>query len=533
MRDAARAAARLGLAVALALDLSCASRGPSGAPPPSGGSAATADAELESLRWRPLELEAFLRAMPKGADLHLHLSGAVYAERYIDYAASDGACFDRERQSLVRGECDAAAGTPPAAAAFADPTLYAEIVDALSMRNWNPARISGHDQFFSVFRRFGVVSSTHQGEMVADVRRQAARDRLSYVEAMVGAGNARAAEVARKVAWSDDLDALRAAVEAAGLEEAVAESAAILSRALADSDELLGCGGAAPEPGCGVELRFIHEVGRANEPVVVFAQMLLAFETATHDPHVSGINLVMPEDYFVARRDFDLHMRLLDHLHAGYPGVRIALHAGELAPGLVPATDLRDHIRKSIELGHAERIGHGVDVMQEDAPGELLAEMAKRGILVEVCLTSNDVILGIGGDRHPLPAYRRAGVPVALATDDPGVARSDMTREWLRAASTYRLTYRDLVAMARASLRHAFLPGADLWESSEPPAMVPSCRDDDPRRPTSAGCTAFLTQSPRATHQWRLEADLAAFEDDRREGRARRLGLRPRGSRDR
>jgi adenosine deaminase len=63
--------------------------------------------------------------------------------------------------------------------------------------------------------------------------------------------------------------------------------------------------------------------------------------------------------------------------------------------GLVPPEGLRFHIRESIERGGAERIGHGVAVMSEDDSIGLLREMAKKNVLVEICLTSNDVILGL------------------------------------------------------------------------------------------------------------------------------------------
>src|ERR1041385_2012413 len=101
--------------------------------------------------------------------------------------------------------------------------------------------------------------------------------------------------------------------------------------------------------------------------------------------------------------DFDLHMRMLDYLHGVYPKVHISLHAGELASGLVPPEGLHFHIRESIERGHAERIGHGVSVMEENDPVSLLREMAEKKVTVEICLTSNDVILGVKGREHPLP----------------------------------------------------------------------------------------------------------------------------------
>jgi hypothetical protein len=40
---------------------------------------------------------------------------------------------------------------------------------------------------------------------------------------------------------------------------------------------------------------------------------------------------------------------------------------------------------------------------------------------VEINLTSNDQILGVHGAMHPFPAYRAAGVPTVLSTDDEGV----------------------------------------------------------------------------------------------------------------
>jgi adenosine deaminase len=241
--------------------------------------------------------------------------------------------------------------------------------------------------------------------------------------------------------------------------------------------------------------------------------MVLGFELAKSDPRFVGINLVMPEDAYVPMHDFDLHMRMLDYLHGVYPTVHITLHAGELSRPLVSPFEMRSHIRKSIELGHAERIGHGVDVMSEDDAAGLLHEMAQRNILVEACLTSNDEILGVKGDEHPFMAYRRAGVPIALATDDEGVSRSDLTQEYERAAETYDLSYGDLKTMARNSLEHSFLPGKSLWRDARRFIPVTSCSTDKPSAlKLSVSCGKFLTANERAQMQWNLEAKFAEFE---------------------
>jgi adenosine deaminase len=223
-----------------------------------------------------------------------------------------------------------------------------------------------------------------------------------------------------------------------------------------------------------------------------------------------GLNLVMPEDWYVPMHDFDLHMRMLEYLHGVYPKVHISLHAGELAMGLVPPEGLRFHIRESVERGHAERIGHGVSVMYETDPLGLLRELAERNVLVEICLTSNDVILGVSGTRHPLAAYRKYGVPVALATDDEGVSRADMTQEYMKAALDQGLGYSDLKRMAKASLEHSFLPGASLWDGGREVA----CGDSDAARNTvSESCNRFLLGSEKARLQWREEAEFERFEN--------------------
>jgi hypothetical protein len=245
---------------------------------------------------------------------------------------------------------------------------------------------------------------------------------------------------------------------------------------------------------------------------MVFAQILLGFELAQSDSRFVGVNLVMPEDWYVPMHDFELHMKMLDYLHSLYPKVHVSLHAGELAMGLVPPEGLRFHIRESVERGHAERIGHGVDVMNEDRPLDLLREMAKRKILVEICLTSNDGILGIKGDAHPLPIYLRYGVPVALATDDEGVSRSDLTHEYWRATETYEsLGYKDLKRMARMSLEHSFLSGLSLWASDFRPAAA--CASDRAAAgKVSRICEKFLDANERAQFEWKLEVEFAGFE---------------------
>jgi adenosine deaminase len=419
---------------------------------------------FDSIRRQPSLLLAFLRDMPKGGDLHNHLFGAIYAENLINFAARDNFCVDRTTSVLIAPPCDDAcdhyASKPPIACAYQDHVLYNSIVDAWSMRNW-AGEEPGHDHFFATFDKFQMALFNHIGDAIAETASRAAADHLQYLELMHTADGMQSAGLGTKVGWDDDFAKLREKLLAAGLKGVIASTRQQLDRDEASMRQILRCDSLHPDPGCAVEVRYLYQVLRGLPKEQVFVQILLGFELAQSDQRFVGLNLVMPEDWYVPMHDFDLHMKMLDYLHGVYPNVHISLHAGELAMGLVPPEGLAFHIRQSIEQGHAERIGHGVSVMNErDAVG-LLREMAQRKVLVEICLTSNDVILGVRGQQHPLSAYMRYSVPVALATDDQGVSRSDMTHEYLRAAETYNLTYSDLKRMARQSLEHSFLNAND------------------------------------------------------------------------
>ncbi len=470
---------------------------------------------FDSIYHQPGLLLAFLREMPKGGDLHIHLAGAIYAESLIDFAAQDGLCVDRTTSVLIAPPCDDAcdrfASKPAIRCAYQDHVLYNSIVDAWSMRNW-AGEEPGHDHFFATFDKFLPAMTNHLGDSIAETAERAASDHLQYLELMHTADGNLAPELGARVGWDDDFSKLREKLLASGLKDIVAVTRQQLDHDQAKMRQLLRCDSPQASGGCGVTIRYLYQVLRGLPREQVYAQILLGFELAQADPRFVGINLVMPEDWYVPMHDFDLHMKMLDYLHGIYPRVHISLHAGELALGLVPPEGLSFHIRESIEKGHAERIGHGVSVMNEhDAPG-LLREMARRKVMVEICLTSNDLILGVRGEDDPLPVYLRYGVPVALATDDEGVSRSDMTHEYVRAAETYHLTYADLKGMARQSLEHSFLAGASMWSGAQA-HPVTACASDRPGAArVSAGCQKFLDTSDRARVEWKLEREFAEFE---------------------
>jgi adenosine deaminase len=471
----------------------------------------------------PLALQAFLAGFPKGADLHVHLSGAVYAESFIRAAGEDGLCVDPAALSFAKPPC-----TGGLIAGNITPDrqeLYDRLVNSFSMRSFVPTSgFSGHDQFFATFGRFGGLSKSHTGEWVDETASRAAAQNQQYLELMQTPPFSHAATIAYQIGWKSDPSAadfarFRQALLDRGLRDEVAADREDARAAEATRRQIEHCGSPQAAPACQVEIRYIYQILRGSAPEQVFAQALLGFETVqasleAHEDLWVGINFVQPEDGFLSMRDYTLQMKMLDYLHSVYPKVHISLHAGELAPGLVPPEGLRFHIRQAAELGHAERIGHGVDVMYEDNAPALLKELARKHVMIEVNLSSNEGILGVKGADHPFPLYRAVHVPVALSTDDEGVSRIDITREYVRAALDYRLSYPDLKELARTGLEHDFLPGESLWAAPDiftTPATPCKSQPLGGEKPTPS-CKAFLDGSEKAAAQWELERRFQAFE---------------------
>lgn len=459
---------------------------PTGPRPPSTAAEAAAARHFDTIRQDPPALRAFLRAFPKGADLHTHLTGAVYAESLIRWAADMPLCIDLPTFAFVNAQegggavtCRDSATQRPASDALIDPTLYRSLIDAFSTRFWHPARTAGHYQFFDSFRKFGTAtregreaSPVFTARAIAEVVERAALQNVLHVELLMSFGAPAGDLSDADQAWAEDahLAAARQQVLANGLREQVSQRRAWLDAVERETRAMLRCGRADAMRGCGVSLKYMPYALRGLPPEQVFAQALLGFELGATDDRIAGVNLVMPEDWYIAMRDYDLHMRMYGFLRRQYPGVNVALHAGELALGLVPPETLGLHVRQAIGPGGAQRIGHGTDVMYDADPAELLRQMADRRIAVEISLSSSDLILGLRGARHPLRQFLRAGVPVVIATDDEGVARSDLTNEYQRAVEEQGLNYREIKAISRNSLEFSFLPAgrkADLRQQLE------------------------------------------------------------------
>ncbi|MET0279613.1 MAG: adenosine deaminase [Steroidobacteraceae bacterium] len=477
-----------------------------------------ADAGLNALLQQAARSEALLRLvmqqLPKGADLHRHSEGAIYAEDFIDWAAAREGCLIVETRTLARGPCTPPVSVPLQDLDTRDTKLYNDAIDAMSMGRHDPdvrdEGVSGHERFFASFRRFNFGTAGERARTIAVNREQAAYDNIHYLELMSGVDLGRDL---RPVFAAEPWNEADMAGRFERLKPLTAELMP-LARASIDATErqvaeLNGCSTGRPTPACAVTLRYLMTIGRESPPEQVFGRMVMAFAVVNADQRYVGVNIAQPEDGPISLRDYSLHMRMFAFLKTQYPKVQLTLHAGELTIGLAPPRDLRFHIREAVEIAGARRIGHGVDIVYEEGAVALLQRMARERIAVEINLTSNDVILGVKGSEHPLPVYLAAGVPVAFSSDDPGVSRADLTHDYLRAVTEHGLSYTQLRQISRDGLTYSFLEGASLWEDGIARRVKPCAGSLD--RP-GAACEQFLAGSAKAREQWRLEQSFARFE---------------------
>ena len=247
--------------------------------------------------------------------------------------------------------------------------------------------------------------------MLAEVAHRAGRQNIVYLELMQSGGMLEAALLSK---GSVDFDAeLGQRVDHIELDKIVANVLVQLDAMEAKALQLNQCDGEDASPGCAVEVRYLAQVLRIWEPEEVYAQTVLAYKLIKADPRIVGLNFVAPEDHPVALRDYKMHMSFIAEIGTMFPEQTkgITLHSGELALGLVPPEHLGWHITEAIEVAGARRVGHAVDIAHTPELYALLKKMAQDRILVEINLTSNDVILGIKYPYHPFEPKKAYDLP--------------------------------------------------------------------------------------------------------------------------
>ncbi len=404
--------------------------------------ASAADAWFDEVKATatPDQLYRFLYALPKGGDLHNHLTGAVRSEWFWDSAmnqASRGYVY----YTRVRIENCAPYGNNEFGGAKAlllfkniqSPT-YAKLsdcsksefkrlqdLDAREKQAWlNSMRLDesyeGRDEFFdAIWDRINDLLLNPY--LICDIL-------LRNMEAFGKEG----------LVYLETQQGVEGAVKADGTPYSNDDVATIFRQFLASPQA----------KATGVEVRLQNALLRFTPNAEQRLRELYAITDRYRDLYV-GVNMVGREDN---DKGYPLRfLPVLRELRHKYPDINLSIHAGEV-------DEPNYHIRDTLLLG-AQRIGHGVNLITDP---ETMLRMRNGPYMVEINLISNLLLEYVSDySQHPFPEYLRVGIPVALSTDDRGMWDSNLTDEFYVAVKEFNLSWPEIVKLGRNSLQYSFL----------------------------------------------------------------------------
>ncbi len=193
----------------------------------------------------------------------------------------------------------------------------------------------------------------------------------------------------------------------------------------------------------GIMVRLIASVNRHESPAL--AEQVAALALERQEKGIVGLDLAGNEADFSAAA----FVPIFHQAKAG--GLRLTVHAGEWGPA--------GNVREALESLDADRIGHGVRVLEDPQ----VVEMARqRRVPFEVCLTSNyqsGVVTSLA--EHPLSRMIQAGLNITLNTDDPSISRISLSDEYRLAVETLGLDSTGLSQRVLQAADAAFLPESE------------------------------------------------------------------------
>jgi hypothetical protein len=420
---------------------------------------------FEKIRNNPPMLTAFMTAMPKGGDLHHHFSGSMYGETYweildknngwmnpVDIAVDIPGTLHNspwERFETLRSRKDL-------------DSLKQAFLHKTSIKDYTSLAEPGDQHFFATFGYYSAVATYGMIQGLQEFKRRAISENVSYIETIVGAPDT-LLNLEKGPIWESTL-----AGAALSDSTAVSDTLNMVFNALSSSVSGIAINFCKKQrrlhqqaaiDDSSFTLRYQLSASRSAAPLAVYRRLLIAFQAASLDTEmIVGVNLVSPEDGAVSMRDYTLHMLMIAHLHQKFKNIRYSLHAGELTTGMVRPELLRYHIQQAVTIAGASRIGHGVDIAHEAQAIQLLHYMRIHKIAVEINLGSNEFILQVKNEQHPVMMYYTHKVPIVISTDDAAVLRTDLTQQYILLASRYpSLSYTEIKAIARNSITYSFM----------------------------------------------------------------------------
>lgn len=199
----------------------------------------------------------------------------------------------------------------------------------------------------------------------------------------------------------------------------------------------------------GIKVGLIASVNRHESPDL--AEQVAWLAASYKDRGMVGLDLAGNEAEFKANPFYGIFKE------AAQSGLHITIHAGEWGGA--------ENVRDAIENLGAERIGHGVRVLEDEKVTALAKE---RGLTFEVCVTSNFQSGVVNQfEKHPLPQMVAKGLMVTVNTDDPSVSRITLSHEVQAIHEKLNVSLDVLKKMTVLAAHSSFLPDAERTELTQ------------------------------------------------------------------
>ncbi|NHA03720.1 adenosine deaminase [Mucilaginibacter sp. HC2] len=427
---------------------------------------------LDKIRNNPAKLTAFFSQMPKGGDLHHHYSGSVYAETFIKYVIEKDYFLNKQTLEVNNRKTSEDENWTKFSTLEKDGQLSEykfRLLQKWSIKDYNQVSIPSDKQFFETFPNFSIASRNDVETGLLEIKKRAIDEHVSYIETTF---------FSPACGRTDDVSLqFDPKLQVVLKEKNVTHCQAILDTVYGEliKKDIISCADnfsantiTKTHSSLHIDddlftMRYQTYTVRTFEATEVFKRLLSAFDAASKNPLIVGVNILSPENNDIAMRDYWLHMQMFRYLHMKYPGVKYSMHAGELTLGLVKPEELNWHINAAVFDAGASRIGHGVDMPYETNSYALMNYMKKKGIAVEINLSSNEFILKVKEGRHPVTLYKEFQVPIVISSDDAGVLRTNLTEQYVLLANRYpEFTYQDIKEIVYNSIKYSFIKEPDI-----------------------------------------------------------------------
>ncbi|KAF0709983.1 Adenine deaminase [Aphis craccivora] len=383
----------------------------------------------------------FMNLIPKGGDLHNHLSGALFFEDYVNIFNKLNYCIDNRTFQVSKNYSNNCKSFKEL-----DINTYNEMRKRWSILDYK-YNYGNLEKFFDIFNYLRLPLDCVK-EALLIVKSRAINENIQYIEFMLGMRSIINVDDSKNITFDfNNINILMKMFDNDSVKQSNIYQAIKIINNFNISDN-------------NFTVKYLISLSRTLNPYLFFEQIYYASKIYNKTEEVVGVNVSDREDNKYSFIYYDIQIEIIKYFKDLF-NLKVSLHSGELTRKITKPENL-NHIHSSINVAH--RIGHGVDIMFEPDPINIMKTMRDKKIAVEINLSSNEFLLGIKPIDNPITLYMKNGVPVVLSSDDPGIFMTTLSEQYYLLMKNFNLTFSELKDVIYNGIHYSFLNEKDKKE---------------------------------------------------------------------